>query len=331
MFIVKDFRVIFSKMKEEGKPVEWNDTLYHPFNNKITAIKVMDDKTVVFTPDSIYGFTGTGPTNTGVNDDFTDMHLMSDKVGCINSKACSVTSEGILFQSRKGLYLMDHAQTLIYLGKDVKDYNIDFIGIIEHKLKNELRCFSSLGTCLIYNYERKQWTIASNVFANSVSMNGALVKYVCNGSVYRESDNFQINGTPINLKVRTNWLSFDHVQNYQRVYRMFLMGTFKSAHKLKIRVAYNFVDAWIDEQSITVGVENHYGDGSTYGSDAVYGTQSNRYQARVNFSKQKCSAMKIEIEDMSEGGESLELSNLCFVVGIKSSANQLDEDSTATA
>ena len=160
------------------------------------------------------------------------------------------------------------------------------------------------------------------------------------------------------IKLETAWLSFAGVQGFQRVYRMLLLGEYKSPHKLKIKIAYDYDDVWKQEKIIDVTSytesyryggpnqilgNNTYGDPS--GSDAIaYGGKDNtQYQIRLNFAKQKCEAIKIQIEevegsnstydggqetDSESGGPGFTLSNLSFIVGTKDGDFRLKQSRT---
>ena len=93
-------------------------------------------------------------------------------------------------------------------------------------------------------------------------------------------------------------------------------------------MAYNYSTTYTEEIVIDVA---DFIDSSTYGSDTTYGDSAtygslNIHQVRIDFSRQKCQAMKISIEDLQDTtGEGLELSNALFVVGIKGSEGKINE------
>ena len=61
-----------------------------------------------------------------------------------------------------------------------------------------------------------------------------------------------------------------------------------------------------------------YGDDSPYGSGSPYGGNGSVYQARFDFSKQKCQAIKIRITDLqSITGEGLNISGFTLQLGGK--------------
>jgi hypothetical protein len=61
-----------------------------------------------------------------------------------------------------------------------------------------------------------------------------------------------------------------------------------------------------------------FGDGEIWG-----GTEDSVYQFSIQPRIQKCSSIKVLIEDVSPTGESFELSALTFEVGLKQGMNKL--------
>ena len=67
----------------------------------------MDDKLIIFKKDAIYYITGTGPDNTGANGTFSDATFITSTVGCANPSSIVLMPNGIMFQSDKGIWLLD--------------------------------------------------------------------------------------------------------------------------------------------------------------------------------------------------------------------------------
>jgi len=315
----------YSKIQFEGFAVNFNDSLEilipsNGGNNK--ALKAMDDKLIIFKENSIYFLSGDGPNNLGEQDTFIEPELVSSEIGCNNSFSVVLTPLGIFFSSNKGIYLLSRSLGLQYIGAPVEDFNnLTITSSVMVADKNQIRFTTSDGDCLVFNYHQNKWATFSNHKAlSAVSVDNVYYYLRPDNLLYKENSSFEDNGTSIKLKLESGWLSFAGVQNFQRVYKMLLLGSFKSDHKIRIKVAYDYVEAWTQEQTIDVSdfIDNSaYGSSTTYGSDATYATQ-NLYQIRLDFARQKCQSIKISIEDIqSSTGESLELSNALFVVGTK--------------
>lgn len=329
----------YSKIRFEGSPVEFNDILTIQVNSRggeITALKAMDDKLVIFKESALFYLSGDGPNNLGQQDTFIKPELVSSEIGCINSKSVVLTPDGIMFKSRKGIYLLSRSLQLEYIGDNVEDFNdLRISSAIVVPEENQVRFTTETGDALIYNYFFRQWSTFTN--HQALSAVGILFDYYylrSDGILFKESETqFTDNGSPINLKLESGWISFAQVQGFQRVYKLLLLGNFKSPHKLRIRVAYDFNEAFVQEKIIDTAdfTDNaRYGDDSPYGlpDTKAYGGSGNVHQIRLNLKRQKCQSMKIRIEeiqnDLDNLGEGLTLSNIMLEVGQKAGTAKLD-------
>ena len=324
----------YSKIQFEGFPVEFNDSLEIVIPSKggdNSALKAMDDKLIIFKNNAIYYLSGDGPNNLGAQDTFIEPELIIGDLGCTNPNSIVLTTAGIAFKSNKGIYLLDRSLSLSYVGQAVEAYNhltITNASVIADK--NQILFTTSDGVALLFNYNVGKWgTYSNHTGLDAVVLENVYHYLKSDGTVYRENNAFNDNGSVIKLKAQTGWMAFNGAQTAQRVYRMLLLGSFKSAHKIRIKIAYDFKNAWVDEQIIDTAdfIEgNFYGSSDTYGSDTLYGGDGDLYQVRVDFSRQKCQAIKISIEDLQDTpGEALDLSNLLLVVGSKATEAKIDE------
>ena len=153
------------------------------------------------------------------------------------------------------------------------------------------------------------------------------------GRVFQENQSSYVDGeTPIRMKAVTPWIQVGGIQGFQRVYKMTMLGEFITPHCLKVKIGYNYNEAFIHEADIDAGAlldSNKYGEGSPYGSgDAVYGGEYPLYQFEIKNKRQKCQAIRYSIEDIQsdELGEGYSLSNMNLTIGVKSTVTTVDED-----
>lgn len=330
-------RLQFSKLRFEGTPVEFNDTLTIQMNDvgdRITALKAMDNKLIIFKETAIYYISGDGPNNLGQQDTFIKPELISSDIGCTEINSTVLTPLGMMFKSEKGIYLLQRNLGLTYIGAKVEEFNDLTIssGIVIPQ-ENEVRFTTTDGNTLIYDYYVNQWISYSNHRALSAVKVDFDYFYLRDSStLYKQNQTkYTDNGSPVNLTLESDWISFAGVQGFQRVYRMLLLGEFKSPHKLRIRVAYDFNEAFTQEVVINTAdftSNSRYGDDSPYGTGSPYGGNGNVHQLRVDFKRQKCQAIKLRIEEIQDDveniGEGLELSNLMLEVGQKQGINKID-------
>jgi len=325
-------KVFYSKIQNEGFPVEFNDTydiIIPKIGGKNVALKKMDDKLVMFKESSIHYIVGDGPNNLGEQDTFIEPELVISNIGCKTKDSVVLTPSGIMFQSDRGIYLLNRSLGLEYIGAPVEEFNNLTITSAEAVDEyNHVRFGTSDGDTLVYNYANNKWSTFTNHKSQSAIVLNTDYYYLRpDEKIYKQTDEFSDNGSPIRSKMETGWISFSGVQNYQRVYRMLLLGKFLSDHKLRIKVAYNFIDAWVQEEIIDTSdftSSSTYGSESPYGSESTYGAD-NQYQLRLDFDRQKCESIKISIEDLQDSaGASMELSNLLIVLGVKGSEYKSD-------
>lgn len=321
----------YSKQANPGQPVEFNDSLQIPINpvgGPITALASMDEKMVIFEQDAIFVMAGSGPNNAGQQDTFTQPDIIASDIGCLDPKSVVLTPDGLMFKSRKGIYLLSRGLALSYIGSPVEEFN--GLTISSAKVVGELNQvrFTTLdGDCLVYNYVYKFWATFTNHKAKSAETIGNNYYYLrINNELYKENrSSFSDAGVPIKMRLGIGWISFAGLQGFSRVYRMLVLGDWLSRHNLSIKVGYDFNEAWVQSTTITPDTADidavAYGDDSPYGAvvGEPYGGFGNPYQFQVNMKRQKCQSIKFEIEDIQENaGEGFSLSQITFQVGGKS-------------
>jgi hypothetical protein len=332
-------RLQYSKITTDGQPVEFNDDLVQnvdPVGGEITALASMDEKLVIFESDAIFFISGTGPNNAGQQNTFTEPERVSaEDVGCLDPKSVVLTPDGLMFKSRKGIYLLNRALGLEYIGAPVEAFNALTISSAKVVAElNQVRFTTVDGDCLTYNYVYKFWATFTNHKALSAEVIGNQYYYLrTNKELYQENrQTFSDAGIPIKMRLEIGWISFTTLQGYARVYKMLVLGNWLSRHDLSIKVGYDFNEAWVQSATITPDTAQidavAYGDDSPYGEPVgkPYGGYGNPYQFRVNFKRQKCQSIKLLVEDVQENaGEGFSLSQITFQVGGKSGMFKLSK------
>jgi len=345
----------YSKIIQLLSPVSFNDTgdyqiFVSEVGGDITALKAMDDKLIIFKEHAIFYLAGDGPTNTGEFNNFIEPTLISSDVGCVRKNSPVFTPLGIFFKSSKGIFLLTRSLGLEYKGAPVEDYNsltiMDSDTVAD---QDQVRFLTSDGDTIVYNYILDRWCTFDNHRGLASRMVGNTYYYLnTSGSgnlVYKEVNNkFDDNGHPVKINLETGWISFAGIQGYQRIYKMMILGEYKTDHSLTLKIAYDFDEEYVDELTmkfyditstdtgvdiesykygnpITPGVYGDPGSSTTYTTAIAYGGKNNnQYQVLIQLKKQKCESFKIRIENLQNTdqiGEGLILSNLAFVIGIK--------------
>jgi len=336
-----EHRIQYSKQRFEDQPIEFSDVLTIQLNSRggaITALSSMDEKLVIFKEQSIFYMSGDGPNNLGQQDSFIKPELVSSDIGCINIDSVVLTPDGLMFQSSKGIYLLSRNLQVSYIGDEVEGFNeLTITSAITVPEENQVRFTTINGEALVYNYYFRKWAAYTNHEAlNAINVNFTYFYLRSDGILYQENENsFTDNGSSVNIVIESGWISFAGVQAFQRVYKLLLLGEYRSPHKLRVRIAYDFNEAFtqeviIDTQDFTD--DTRYGQNSPYGNPetTTYGGDGNVHQMRIDLARQKCQSIKIRIEeiqsDLENLGEGLSISNIMFEVGTKQGTNKISTD-----
>lgn len=338
----------FSKQLIEGTPVEMSDllTLFVSPNisaqgttGPITALAPMDDKLIIFKEDAMYYINGTGPDNTGANNQFSQPIFITSTVGCVNENSIVFIPQGLMFQSDKGIWLLGRDLSTQYVGSPVEEFNSsNVLSAINIPGTNQVRFTLDSGMTLMYDYFYGQW--GSFVGIPSISsvlyqgLHSFIDKY---GRVFQETPGKYLDGsTPVLLSFKTSWLNLTGLQGYQRAYFFYLLGVYYSPHKLNLEIAYDYNSS--PEQSTLISPNNFapaYGDDSPYGDGSPYGGPGNIEQWRIFLKKQRCQSFQItltEVFDATFGvtaGAGLTLSGLNLVYAQKSGFRPISNANSA--
>jgi hypothetical protein len=324
-------RIWYSKPTLEGVPVEMSDVFTQYIDPKygvITALAVMDDKLIIFKENAIFYMVGNGPDITGGNNDFSEAVYVTSNIGCTNLQSIVLTPEGLMFQTNKGIWMLGRSLGVDYRGAAVEQYNefeVTSAALIPNS--TQVRFTITNGTALVYDYFYQQWGVYTNHDAVSSVIFEDLFTYInSTGAIYQEKPGqFNDDGIPITIRLTTSWLSLSGFQGYERVYRLYFIGQYKSPHLLQVGVAYDFNQNAVQRAVIDPSdlAPNVYGTSDVVYGASTYGGKDSTSQWRVNLSKQKCQSIQITLDELidtryGEFGEGLSLEAISVVVGAKS-------------
>jgi hypothetical protein len=346
--------VRFTKRVATGFGAECAPELQHDVpapGGDITALASMDDIVYVFKASAIYAFNGDGPYENGATSSgglvagFSSAQLISTDVGCTDPSSIVLTPDGLMFKSAKGVYLLTHAREAVYAGSPVEAYNAQNVRratVLPDR--NAVMFLTDAGSTLYYDYQFKQWS----TFTNHEGLDGAVINNTyhylrSDSSVFRETPGAHSDaGARIVLRFETAWLHIlEHLQGFQRFWKLLLLGTWSSPHQLAIshRVSYDeswsdpyYLDATGEEEGatgwITGDSANPIGEdpitGSVYGEggygDGPYGGRGpDIYQWRYGIHEDG-QAIQFRFEDFEKAGlagASFELTEMTIVGGVK--------------
>ncbi len=330
-----------SKQIIEAVPVEMSDTLTvfvpptvgtQASTGPMRTIAAMDDKLIIGKQNAFLYINGTGPDNTGANNQYSQAIFITSTVGCSNQKSLVLTPHGLMFESDKGIWILGRDLGTNYIGAPVEEFTqgATVTSAVSVPETNQVRFTMSTGITLMYDYYYNQWGTFEGVPAVSSCIFQEMHTFINSyGKAFQEAAGTYLDGSnPVLMSFRTGPLRLDQLQSYQRAYFFYLLGTYISPHKLLVKMAYDYSDD--PSQSVIISPTNYspaYGEGgsqSPYGQQAVYGGPGSLENWRVFLERQRCMAFDISIQEIFDAsfgtiaGAGLTLSGLNVVCGFKS-------------
>lgn len=310
-------RVCFSHEILHGQPVEFSPVYLSvqvdPTGGAIAAVQAMDEKLLCFKASSIYAFAGQGPDRTGSNSDYQPQIIAGD-CGCSSPGSCVLMPAGVMFQSSKGIMLLDRALGLGYIGAPVEAYNSESVnsGVLV-ATANHVRMATS-SRVLVYDYHMGAWATFALAGIKSSCVYGGKWTYGLATSVVQENSGFtDPGGAAISMKIKTAWINFAGAAGFARARRLALLGSYLSAHLLRVKL---YVTP-SDNSAVAV-------------QDETFTANSGELH-RIPMTQQKFSALQVEIWDDFTGlspGEGYDISALAFEVGMKPKIAKLSSSKT---
>lgn len=249
-------RVWYSRQRSDGEVVSFHDALTVAVprdGGDITAIAARADVLYVWRETALYAFPGVGIDNLGQGQNFGPVQIVSTDVGCMNAEAVALTDRGYVFKSRKGWFVLV-GTSLEYIGDAVSDYDSETITSIDVlEAQHQIRCLSS-SRMLVFDTRVGQWAeLAISDGLDSCVWQG-LHTYLTSTGPKQQGTAYT--GLTYGLDVETAWIKLADLQGAAAVRLVQPIGEFRSAHYLRVRIAYNYkytntpaVPEYIDDRS----------------------------------------------------------------------------------
>lgn len=325
----------FSKQVIEATPVEMSDlfTKYiapttgaQGSTGLLTALAPMDDKQILFKPNALAYFNGTGPDNTGANNQYSEPIFITSTIGTQNPKSIVFQPHGLMFDTNQGRWLLARNLGTEYIGAPAAIFNSQVAGkALNIPLQNQIR-FTLPDITLVYDYFYGQWgtfvgipAISSTIYQGSHTFLNDL------GQVYQETEGMYADGAePVLMSFTTSWFNLAGLQGFERAYFFFLLGQYISPHKLYLSIAYDYNPS--PSQSMVIAPDNYappYGSDAVYGASSPYGGPGSIEWWRVFFQNGKCTSFQITLQEVydpvlaSAPGAGFTLSGLNLIFGSK--------------
>lgn len=329
----------YSKELTVGEAPAFNEglTVRIDAGGNVTALASMDDKVIVFKATAIFAITGQGAVDTGTGSSLTVTPILAE-TGCTEPRSVVATPQGILFRGAKGMYLLDRSLQLSYIGANVENTLLGNPQTLSATLLDDARrivfCVAdgstAEGAMVVYDTLGGAWATwnptlksthgggtptSSVAFASACIHRGLYVAAsrstgasLANGpAYYYDAATFKDDSLyPIVLNLTTGPLRAAGQQGWQRVRRVTLLLTRKSAYGLTVN-QYNDFPVFATTAHTT-----------TFDSAATAASAST---GQVSFRPkyQKCEAMALDIFDGpaldATFGEGFSISGIALEVG----------------
>ena len=306
--------VVFSCEQELGE-VPWHHPNYVvriDADGPNIAIQPLDDKLLVFKADAVWVIHGRGPARNGTDSSYIAQRLASSQ-GCIERRSVAATEQGVFFQSRIGIHVVDRGLNVQYVGEDIErlfgsSYDPVVIMCAEVLSDSQEVYFYAKhsGTTpivYVYNYGVGQW--AYDIIAGSEGntsiidatyYRGTLVATSTAVTPYAHTGYADPGTKHITLGVTTSWIKLDGIAGYQRCRWVNVLAQDDSSsmtpYEWRVAVAYNYEvtdEGGEYNPSVSQTESFLWADINARASDQPF--------ARVHLDRQKCTAIAIKISD----------------------------------
>ena len=329
-------RIYYSKPIDTGFGVEFSSGdpshqgLAPPSAGRVVGTCELDDNLVVLCEDAIGVIAGSGPSPTGLQGEYSTFGTRSANLGADWNSPKSIlrAPEGVWFRSPYGLRFFAR-QGQIQVNDDGKQMGADVDPLVSGNVvaiaggaKQQARFYQSSGTCLVYDYQWKQWTRFTGMSSvDAVYADGRyyhlsnvgstpLLRYTDDTYDFDDDDTGAL-GQQFYGYIETPWLSFAGLQGFQRIYRLLVLARAPNGtgnHTINGFVGYNFADSASPPTT------------ETFTAGIVALGPNNQIQIQHHFAKQKCESLKLGIQfrPLYAGGTGrLRITDLTLQVGAK--------------
>jgi hypothetical protein len=260
------------------------------------ALAALDDKVIVFKDRKIFVLFGDPGDASGNNVSLQPARLISSDVGADSPLSVVEGPFGVVFNSERGIMLLDRGLALTPIGERVLDFTSGLVvtsGVLvpgETEVRwtldaNGYQFGSELA--VTWNYKHSTWHTASDFSASCATLwDGDYFRFVAggNGNPFVETPGTWTATEEENTVVTTPWVRLGGIEGYVRLWRILLIGRWWSGW-LKVEIAYNYEDTWKESRQWTAT------------ELLTFGTRGSKLQVRIAPSEQKIESFRLRITE----------------------------------
>lgn len=275
--------VFYSKQKQPGVGVEFANEMTFTVDSlggNITALAAMDDKLLIFKKSLVYYIAGTLPDSLGNGSPPIPLLIASD-CGCNSPQSVVLTGQGVMFQSQKGIYIVDRQLNINYIGQAIESTTnqpgFRISSAVNLPDQNRVYFTDIDNQNLVYDTYFSLWFTQQLPFSpvSSTVLNDVWYPS-SNSATYMSVPGLATDGNarPIVSKIQTNWISLAQIEGFGRIYNISILGdNAELTHRLIVNLYYDFETFPRETVSIIpdsfLGAD--YGDQTPYGGDPIGG------------------------------------------------------------
>jgi len=258
--------VWYSKPRVDGLPAEFSLAFtFRIPGEEVVALGSLEGALIVFCSRGIYAIDGDGPDVTGQGRPFDVPRKINADSACIGPRAVIEIPQGLIFQTRNGLYLIDRKQNINYIGEPIKDTMLLYPivrGVANESRRGEVMfalndSAGTAGTVAVYNYLQGMWSLWNHKKRDSDGilndptpwsdisawLDREVVYLAQNGCLYEQQAAANVHSDDLlfyGLDVETGWISFGRLQGYKMVRKAGVLLERFGAHGLTLGLKYSY-------------------------------------------------------------------------------------------
>ncbi|MGE5802944.1 MAG: hypothetical protein ACM358_11880 [Gemmatimonadota bacterium] len=241
-------RVFPSRLRLPGEVASFHEDLAVQIprpGGAMTALAIHQETPTVFRETAIYRLLGQGLSNTNQGSNLEAIDVPGG-VGAVNQESVAkVGSLGTIFKSRKGWYLLTPGWSVQYIGAQVSDYDSETVkAVTVLETQHQVRILSG-SRMIVWDYSAVteesplgqwfEWTVTTGV--DAVNWRGSYVVLTATGPAIQSAS---YSSLTYGLDVETASIKLADLQGAAAVRKLEILGEYRSAFLLWIRIAYNY-------------------------------------------------------------------------------------------
>ena len=283
-----------------GEGVSYFDALKFRISTPPTAGVGRDRNVVVYTEENIWTVTGEFPDDAGGSFPIPTPFKLPHAVGAINPNAIVVTSLGIFFQSKKGLYILGWDWSANYIGANIEDSlaGQTIAAGLEVPSLNQVRLYTLGGTTCVWDTLFSAWTTFSGQPARSACNWLDQPVYIdANGWGWVETPGiYGDNGAFIPSTAEFSFIAPAGIRGYHSLGAIQLLGEIKGPHQIHASLAYSSQNFPTTSYNFPQAGSSIYGD-VTYGTGIYGGAGDNVLKLEIKPVKRQSASFKLKLWD----------------------------------